>query len=90
MTKPGAAAEVYADDGVDLLDKGYGLHKGVLGPMETLAQSVSSMAPSTSPSLTIPLVFALAGNGTWLVYLLTTAAMLLVGFCISRFARMSA
>jgi len=90
VTKPGAAAEVYADDGVDLLDKGYGLHKGVLGPMETLAQSVSSMAPSTSPSLTIPLVFALAGNGTWLVYLLTTAAMLLVGFCISRFARMSA
>jgi amino acid transporter len=48
------------------------------------------MAPSTSPSLTIPLVFALAGNGTWFVYLLTTAAMLLVGFCISRFARMSA
>lgn len=68
----------------------YGLHAAVLGPLETLAQSVSAMAPSTSPSLTIPLVFALAGNGTWFVYLLATAATLLVGFCVSRFARLSA
>jgi amino acid transporter len=48
------------------------------------------MAPSTSSSLTIPLVFALAGNGTWFVYLLATGATLLVGFCVSRFARISA
>ena len=68
----------------------YGLHSGVLGPLETLAQSVSAMAPSTSPSLTIPLVFALAGNATWFVYLLATGATLLVGFCVSRFARLSA
>jgi len=68
----------------------YGLHKGVLGPIETLAQSVSAMAPSTSSSLTIPLVFALAGNGTWFVYLLALGATLLVGFCVSRFARLSA
>ena len=68
----------------------YGLHAGVLGPVETLAQSVSAMAPSTSSSLTIPLVFALAGNGTWFVYLLATGATLLVGFCVSRFARISA
>src|SRR5580692_7102355 len=58
--------------------------------METLAQSVSATAPSTSPSLTIPLVFALAGNATWFVYLLATATTLLVGFCISRFAKLSA
>jgi len=68
----------------------YGLHTGVLGPVETLAQSVSAVAPSTSSSLTIPLVFALAGNATWFVYLLATAATLLVGFCVSRFARLSA
>ena len=68
----------------------YGLHQGVLGPLETLAQSVSAVAPSTSPSLTIPLVFALAGNATWFVYLLATGAILLVGFCVSRFARLSA
>jgi amino acid transporter len=58
--------------------------------METLAQSVSAMAPSTSPSLTIPLVVAMAGNDTWFVYLLTTLAVLLIGFCVSRFARMTA
>lgn len=68
----------------------YGLHTGVLGAAETLAQSISATAPSTSSSLTIPLVFALAGNGTWLVYLVATVAILLVGFCIGRFARMSA
>jgi amino acid transporter len=68
----------------------HGLHAGVLGPLETLAQSVSAVAPSTSPSLTIPLVFALAGNATWFVYLLATCAILLVGFCVSRFARLSA
>jgi amino acid transporter len=68
----------------------FGLHAGVLGPVETLAQSVSAVAPSTSPSLTIPLVFALAGNATWFVYLLATAAILLIGFCVSRFARLSA
>ena len=68
----------------------YGLRTGALGPVETLAQSVSAMAPSTSPSLTIPLVFALAGNATWFVYLLATGATLLVGFCVSRFARLSA
>ena len=68
----------------------YGLRTGVLGPVETLAQSVSAMAPSTSASLTIPLVFALAGNATWFVYLLATGAMLLVGFCVSRFAKLSA
>ena len=78
--------EVYPQQGAE----NYGLHTGVLGPMETLAQSVSAMAPSTSPSLTIPLVFALAGNATWFVYLLATAATLLVGFCVSRFARLSA
>lgn len=70
--------------------EGYGLHSGALGPMETLAQSVSAMAPSTSASLTIPLVFALAGNATWFIYLLATCTTLLVGFCISRFARLSA
>ncbi len=79
--------QVYAQAGAA---ESYGLRAGVLGPVETLAQSVSAMAPSTSASLTIPLVFALAGNATWFVYLLATGAMLLVGFCVSRFAKLSA
>ena len=78
---------MYAREGAA---ENYGLRAGVLGPVETLAQSVSAMAPSTSASLTIPLVFALSGNATWFVYLLATGSMLLVGFCVSRFARLSA
>jgi amino acid transporter len=58
--------------------------------METLAQSVSTIAPTTTPAATIPLVCALAGNGTWLAYVLATVAILLVALCISRFARYSA
>src|SRR6202030_1569855 len=68
----------------------YGLRRGVLSPMETLAQSVSTMAPTTTPVATIPLVCALAGNGTWLAYVLATAAIFLVALCISKFARYSA
>jgi amino acid transporter len=78
------AREVYTNQ------EKYGLHAGVLSPIETLAQSVSATAPSTSSSLTIPLVFALAGNATWFVYMLALGASLLVGFCISRFAKLSA
>ena len=33
----------------------YGLRQEVLSPMETLAQSVSTMAPTTTPAATIPL-----------------------------------
>src|SRR5271156_5243735 len=68
---------------------GYGLGGGGLPPMETLAQSVSTIAPTTTPVATIPLVCALAGNGTWLAYVLATVAILLVAWCIGRFARYS-
>ena len=68
----------------------FGLRRGILSPMETLAQSVSTMAPTTTPAATIPLVCALAGNGTWLAYVLATVAILLVALCIARFARHSA
>jgi amino acid transporter len=81
------ASDAYAEKSAP---ETYGLRAGVLGPLETLAQSISAVAPSTSPSLTIPLVFALAGNATWFVYMLATIAILLVGFCVSRFARLSA
>jgi amino acid transporter len=68
----------------------FGLRRGILSPLETLAQSVSTIAPTTTPAATIPLVCALAGNGTWLAYVLATVAVFLVGLCIARFARHSA
>jgi amino acid transporter len=89
-TQPTAEVSAQRGGAEHDVKESYGLHAGVLGPLETLAQSVSAMAPSTSPSLTIPLVFALAGNATWFVYLLATGATLLVGYCVSRFAKLSA
>ena len=67
----------------------YGLRREILSPLETLAQSVSTMAPSTTPAATIPLVCALAGNGTWLAYVLATVAVLLVATCVASVARHS-
>ena len=68
----------------------YGLRKGILSPIETLAQSVSTISPTATPVATIPLVCALAGNGTWLAYVLATCAIFLVALCVSKFARYSA
>ena len=67
-----------------------GLRGNVLSPLETLSQSISAIAPTTSPALTVPLVFALAGNGAWLAYVLACVATLLMALCIARFARTSA
>jgi amino acid transporter len=71
-------------------EEAYGLRSGALSPLEVLAQSVSTIAPTTTPAMTIPLVFALAGNGTWLVYLLATIGLGLVALLIAAFARHSA
>jgi len=67
----------------------YGLREGALSPLETLAQSVSTIAPSTSPTLTFPLVFVLAGQGMAIAYLIAMLLMVLVGLCIADFARES-
>ncbi len=66
----------------DSQTRDYGLRREVLSPLETLAQSVSTIAPTSTPAATIPLVCALAGNGTWLAYVLATVAILLVAWCI--------
>src|ERR1700684_2055171 len=68
----------------------YGLRREILSPIVTLAPSVSTIAPASTPAATIPLVCALAGNGTWLAYVLATVAVVLVALCIGRYARISA
>src|SRR6201994_1563929 len=71
-------------------ERAYGLRRGGLFPLGVLAQSVSTIAPTTTPALTIPLVFALSGNATWLVYLLATVGLGLVALLIAAFARHTA
>ncbi len=68
----------------------YGLRHNILTPWETLAQSVAAIAPATSPVLTIPLVFALAGNGTWVAYALATVQITLIALLIGALGRRSA
>ena len=68
----------------------YGLRQHILSPLEVLAQSVSTIAPSTTPPVTIALVFGLAGEGVWLAYAIAMTAMVLIAFCIAGFARDSA
>jgi amino acid transporter len=68
----------------------YGLQQHVLSPLETLAQSISTIAPSTTPALTVPLVVGLAGAGAGLAYVIATAAIVLVALCVASFARESA
>jgi len=68
----------------------YGLKSGALSPSETLAQSVAVIAPAAAPVMTIPLVFALAGAGSAIAYLIATLTILLVGLNINQFARISA
>jgi amino acid transporter len=68
---------------------GYGLRQGSLSGLETLAQSISGACPTLTPFVTVPLVYTLAGNATWLAYVLGMGGILLVAWCISRFARYS-
>ncbi len=66
------------------------LNRNALSFIEVAAQSVANIAPSATPALIIPLVFASAGNGTWLAYALATIALLFVTPQINVFAKQSA
>jgi amino acid transporter len=67
-----------------------GLKRGALNLLEVVAQSVANIAPSATPALIVPLVFATARNGTWLAYLLATLVVLAVTVQINSFAARSA
>jgi amino acid transporter len=66
-----------------------GLKQSVLSGNETLAQSVALIAPTAAPLLTIPLVFASAGNATWLAFVVSTLTIVLVALNVNHFARTS-
>lgn len=67
-----------------------GLRRDRLSFTETLAQSIANIAPTATPALNLPLVFASSGNGTWFTYVLATLGLVLIGVCINQFARQSA
>lgn len=66
------------------------LRQSCLSYPEVLAQSVAVIAPSTVPAAVIGLIFASAGNGTWLSFLFGMLGLLLVSLNINAFATRSA
>jgi amino acid transporter len=66
-----------------------GLKSQCLSYLEVLAQSVSVIAPSTVPAAVLGLIFAAAGNGTWLSFLFGMVGLVLVSLSINQFARRS-
>ncbi|WP_148213104.1 APC family permease [Methylocella silvestris] len=66
------------------------LRSNCLSYVEVLAQSISVIAPSTVPAAILGLIFATAGSGTWLSFLLGMIGLVLVSFNINQFARRSA
>ena len=67
-----------------------GLRLRCLSFVETLAQSIANISPTLTPVVIVPLVFASAGNATWVAYLIATVGMVFVGANINEFARRSA
>lgn len=67
-----------------------GLRSECLPFGEVLAQSVANIAPTATPTINLALVFASAGNATWLAYVIATIGLVFVGLNINQFARRSA
>jgi amino acid transporter len=67
-----------------------GLRPDCLPFPEVIAQSVANIAPTVTPTVNAALVFASAGNGTWLAYAIATVGLIFVGLNINQFAQRSA
>lgn len=67
--------------------KSTGLKANSLSFFEILGESIANIAPTATPAITIPVVFALAGNGTWLSYLFATISCVLLAGQINVFSR---
>jgi amino acid transporter len=67
-----------------------GLRSNCLPFPDVLAQSVANIAPTVTPTVNAALVFASAGNGTWLTYMIATIGLVFVGMNINQFAQRSA
>ena len=72
------------------LKQNSGLRSQCLSFPEILAQSVANVAPTATPTVNLALVFASAGNGTWLAYVIATIGLMFVGMNINQFARRTA
>ena len=54
--------------------------------LEALGQSVANVSPTLTPAVAVAVVAATAGTASWLVYVLATLALVVVGYNIGRLA----
>ncbi|WP_332236929.1 APC family permease [Sporolactobacillus sp. KGMB 08714] len=67
-----------------------GLRSQCLSFIEVLGQSIANIAPTATPAITIPVVFATSGNATWIAYVFATLAIILLSLQINIFSKRSA
>jgi amino acid transporter len=63
------------------------LRQGSLSQVEILGQSIANVGPTLTPAISIAVVAALAGPGTWVAYLIATIGMMFVAANIGALAR---
>lgn len=63
------------------------LKKDSLSFLETLGQSVANVSPTLTPALAVAVVAGMAGTASWLVYIVATIALLIVGFNVGKLAK---
>lgn len=68
----------------------HGLKPNCLAFGEVLAQSVAVIAPTTIPASNLGLIVAIAGNGTWLSFVIGMIGLVFVSLNINQFASRSA
>ncbi len=54
--------------------------------LEAIGQSVANVSPTLTPAVAVAVVAATAGTASWLVYVLATVALVVVGFNIGKLA----
>jgi amino acid transporter len=62
------------------------LRKDRLSFLEAIGQSIANVSPTLTPAIAVAVVVATAGTASWLVYLLATIALVVVGFNVGKLA----
>jgi amino acid transporter len=63
------------------------LRKDHLSFAETITQSIASLSPTFTPAIAVAVVGGMAGTASWLVYVVATIMLVIVGLNISKLAK---
>jgi amino acid transporter len=63
------------------------LRRDHLSFLETLTQSIASLSPTFTPAIAVAVVGGMAGTAAWLVYVIATIMLVIVGLNIAKLAK---